>query len=253
MLKFKYPTKDQIPSDHAAFYTERDGAWFLNTEGVVDASRFDDLRKQNSTLQQQLDEFGKRFDGIDPDDVRAQLEQRRKLEEAQALKAGEFEKILESRARAQKAEFEKQLTTITGERDALNAKLTHVQIDQGVIVAGTKRGLRPSAIPDLTARARNAFKLVNGIPRAFETDGSTVRAGRDGITPMSLDEWVESQISDAPHLFEPSVGSGASGNSGAAPNESINPWKRESWNLTKQGEILRQDPARARALQSFAK
>ena len=82
---------------------------------------------------------------------------------------------------------------MTRERDALNARLTRIQIDQGVITAATKRGLRPTAIPDITARARTVFRLVNGVPPAFEADGQTVRVGKDGITPMTLEEWVDSK------------------------------------------------------------
>lgn len=253
MLKFRYPSKSEIPSDHQPFYTQRDGAWFLNADGVVEKSHLDESRQQNVTLKNQLDDFTKRFEGIDPDHVRAQLEEKRKLEEAQALKAGEFDKILESRARTLKADFDKQLSTVVAERDTLNAKLTDIQINQGVIIAATKRGLRSSAIPDITARARTTFKLINGMPRAFESDGSTVRPGRDGVAPMTIDEWIDSQVSDAPHLFEPNAGSGASGNSSTPAGASDNPWKRETWNLTKQGELLRKDPTRARALQSAAK
>src|SRR6266496_6524142 len=46
----------------------------------------------------------------------------------------------------------------------------------------------------------------------FEADGKTVRYGRDGLTPMTLEEWVDAQVSDAPHLFESNAGSGAAGN-----------------------------------------
>jgi hypothetical protein len=252
-LKFKYNTKDQIPAEHQAFYTERDGAWLLDADGVIEKSRFDDFRNQNATLKQQLDDVQKRFEGLDPDHVRTQLEEKRKLEEAQAIKTGEFDKILESRTKALKAEFDKQLSTVTTERDTLNSKLTDIQINQGVIVAGTKRGLRSSAIPDITARAKNTFKLVNGVPRAFEPDGSTVRLGANA-EPMTIDQWIESQLAEAPHLFEPNAGSGATGSSDSASHAgSDNPWRRESWNLTKQGELVRKDPARARALQAAAK
>jgi len=252
-LKFKYPSKDQLPAEHAALYTERDGAWFLNAEDVVDASSFEDLRKQKSALQQQLDELNKRFDGINPDDVRAQLAEKRKLEETQALKTGEFDKLLQSRTQALRTDFEKQLAGVASERDTLNAKLTDIQINQGVIIAGAKRGLRSSAIPDITARARSTFKLVNGVPRAFEADGSTVRVGRDSVTPMTVEEWIDAQVSDAPHLFESNSGSGASGNADTGSRHQItNPWKRETWNLTRQGELLRTDPAKARALQACA-
>ena len=66
-----------------------------------------------------------------------------------------------------------------------------IQIDQGVLTVATKRGLRPTAIPDITARARSIFKLVNGVPTAFEPDGKAVRCGKDGLTPMTLEEWIK--------------------------------------------------------------
>ena len=46
-------------------------------------------------------------------------------------------------------------------------RLTTIQIDQGVVTAATKRGLRATAIPDITARARNVFSLVNGVPHGL--------------------------------------------------------------------------------------
>jgi hypothetical protein len=101
---------------------------------------------------------------------------------------------------------------VTTERDSLTSRLTVIQIDQGVITVATKRGLRATAIPDITARARSTFKLVNGVPAAFESDGETVRRGKDGATPMTLEEWVDAQVSDAPHLFESNAGGGAAGN-----------------------------------------
>ena len=187
MLKYRYQTKDQIPSNHQPFYTESDGAWVLDADGVIEKSRLDEFRNQNATLKQQLDDLQKRFEGLDPDHVRAQLEEKRKLEEAQALKAGEFDKILESRTKALRAEFDKQLSAVTIERDTLNTKLSDIQIKQGVIVAATKRGLRSSAIPDITARAKSTFKLINGVPRAFDPDGSTVRLGANA-EPMTIDQ-----------------------------------------------------------------
>lgn len=64
-----------------------------------------------------------------------------------------------------RADLDKQITTLTGERDALNARLTSIPIDQGVLTVATKRGLCPTAIPDITARPRSVFWLVNGVPQ----------------------------------------------------------------------------------------
>src|SRR4051794_2089345 len=44
----------------------------------------------------------------------------------------------------------------------LTDRLSPLQIDHGVVQAATKRGLRAAAIPDITSRARQVFKLVGG-------------------------------------------------------------------------------------------
>ena len=118
----------------------------------------------------------------------------------------------------------------------------------------TKRGLRPTAIPDIAARARTNFKLVNGVPQAFEADGQTARMGKDGMTPMTLAEWVDALVSDAPHLFEANAGGGAAGSgSGGAGNRSVkNPFRKESWNLTEQMKIQKSDPQLAARLKAAA-
>jgi hypothetical protein len=164
------------------------------------------------------------------------------------------DKVVEGRLRTAKTEWDKQFASVTSERDSLNARLTAIQIDQGVITTATKRGLRPTAIPDITARARTVFRLVDGAPRAYEADGQTVRVGKDGITPMTLDEWVEQQVADAPHLFESNAGGGAASNgSGGVGNKSVkNPFRKESWNLTEQMRLTKSDPGLAARLRAAA-
>lgn len=169
------------------------------------------------------------------------------------MKAGEVEKVVESRVKALKGDFDKQLSTVTSERDALNARLVAIQIDQGVITAATKRGLRPTALPDITARARTIFKLVDGVPNAFEADGKSVRYGKDGVTPMTLEEWVDAQVSEAPHLFESNAGSGAAGNGSGGVGQRKNPFRKgPDWNLTEQMRLLKTDPRTAERLKHAA-
>ena len=131
-----------------------------------------------------------------------------------------------------------------------------IQIDQAVLGEATKRGLRGTALPDITARARQTFRLVNGVPQAFEGDVQTPRAGRDGVTPLSVAEWVDQQVSEAPHLFENNAGGGASGHGsgGAAGGERSgrNPFRKETWNLTEQMRLQKTDPALAARLKAAA-
>jgi hypothetical protein len=253
-LKFKFKSKDEIPAEHQPLYAERDGAWLLDVDGGVEKSKLDEFRNTNVALIKERDELKKRFEGIDPDEVRTLADEKRKLEEAQQLKAGEVEKVIEARVKSLRGELDKQISTLTSERDGLNARLVTIQIDQGIIATASKRGLRATAIPDITARARNLFKLVNGVPTAFEADGQTVRPGKDGVTPMTLEEWVDAQVSEAPHLFESNAGGGAAGNgSGGVGNKSVrNPFRRESWNLTEQMKLQKTDPQLAARLKAAA-
>jgi hypothetical protein len=253
-LKFKYRTKEEIPVDHAGFYMEREGAWLLDVDGAADKAKLEEFRNSNVALVKERDELHQRFEGIDPDEVRKLAEEKRRLEEAAQIKAGEADKVIEGRLKAARTEWDKKFTAVASERDALNTRLTAIQIDQAVVTEATKRGLRASAMPDITARARGAFKLVNGFPTAFEGDGQTPKVGKDGVTPMSLAEWVDSLVSDAPHLFEPSAGSGASGStSGGGVNRSVkNPYRKETWNLTEQMKLQRSDPTLAARLKAAA-
>ena len=263
-LKFRYKSKDEIPAEHAGFYAEREGAWLLDVDGAVDKAKLDESRTTNAALLKERDELKQRFDGIDPEEVRKLAAEKRQLEEAQALRAatsaGDVDKVVENRIKGLRSDWEKQLGAVTAERDSLNGRLTSIQIDQGVTLAGTKRGLRPTAVADITARARTVFRLVNGAAVAFEADGKTPRYGKDGITPMSLDEWVDTQVAEAPHLFEANAGGGAAsggagGSGGARASAAVgvkNPFRKESWNLTEQMRLLKADPPLAARLKAAA-
>jgi hypothetical protein len=253
-LKFKFKTKEEIPAELASHYVERDGAWVLDADGGADKSKVDEFRNSNLALIKERDDLKKRFEGIDPDEVRKLAQEKQRLEDEQRVKAGEFDKVLDSRMKAAKLEWDKQLSGVASERDALVTRLTAIQIEQGVTESASKRGLRATAIPDITARARSVFKLVNGVPTAFEADGQTVRPGKDGVKPMTLEEWVDTQVSEAPHLFESNAGGGAAGNgSGGAGNRSAkNPFTKENWNLTEQMKLQRTDPQLAARLKASA-
>ncbi len=245
-LKFKFKTKDEIPAELQFLYVERDGAWTLDAEGVVEKSKHEEFRTNNIALTNQL----KRFEGIDPDAVRQLAEENKSLRTATLSEDAKRE--MDAQLKTAKTAFEKQLAAVTGERDTLNGRLTAIQIDQAVVTESTKRGLRATALPDITSRARSAFKLVNGVPQAFEADGQTARMGKDG--PMTLAEWVDALVSDAPHLFEANAGGGAAGSgSGGAGNRSVkNPFRKETWNLTEQMKLQKSDPQLAARLKASA-
>lgn len=256
-LKFKYASQGEVPAEHAALYVEREGAFVLDADGVVEKAKLEEFRATNVAIMKERDDLKKRFEGIDPDEVRKLADEKRRLEEAAQLKAGEVDKVMDARLKTARTEWDKQHGVVVAERDGLLGRLTAVQIDQAVVNEATKRGLRATAIPDLTARARMTFKLVNGVPQAF--DGGTLRVGRDGASPLTLAEWVEALVSDAPHLFEANAGGGAAGVSapghhpGGRGHAGIrNPFRRDAWNLTEQMKLEKSDPGLAARLKAAA-
>jgi hypothetical protein len=247
-LKYKYSNLKEIPAEDVRLYVEHGGEWILDADVEVSKAKFEEFRQNNITLTNQL----KRFEGIDPDAVRQLAADKQRLEDEQGIKDGKFQEVLDARLKTARADWEKQHGVVVAERDALHGRLSAIQIDQAVVNEATKRGLRPTAIPDITARARMAFKLVDGVPQIF--DGEKMRAGKDGFSPMTLAEWVDGLVGDAPHLFEANAGSGAAGSgSGGVGNRSVkNPFRKETFNLTEQMKILKTDPALAARLQAAA-
>jgi hypothetical protein len=71
---------------------------------------------------------------------------------------------------------------------------------------------------------------------------------------MTLAEWVDALVSDAPHLFEANAGGGAAGSGGGVTgNRSVkNPFRKETFNLTEQMKIQKNDPALAARLKASA-
>ena len=244
-LKLKFKDVKEIPAGDERHYVERGGEWLLDVENDGSKAKLEEFRQNNIALSNQL----KRFDGIDPDAVRQLADEKRKLEEAAQIKAGEVDKVLAARL---KAELDKVHAPVVAERDALHGRLTAIQIDQAVVNEATKRGLRATAITDITARARMTFKLVDGVPQAF--DGERMRTGKDGVSPMTLAEWVDALVSDAPHLFEANAGGGAAGSGGGVTGNRSgkNPFAQATWNLTEQMKLQKSDPALAARLRAAA-
>jgi hypothetical protein len=260
-LKFKYKSKDEIPAEQAGLYKETttkvNGAdqilWILDCEGAVDKERLDEFRANNNKVSNELKALRDQYDGIDADVARELITKQADLDDDKLVHKGEIDKVVEKRTKAMREEQARLLTAAQTENQKLLTRLTEVEINQSALTEGTKRGLKATATVDLMARARSVFRLENGKVVAYEADGKTVRFGKDGITPFSITEWIELQVTEAPHLFEESKGAGAEGSGSKSGNGSgPNPWKTDSWNLTRQMQIQKTDPALMKRLKAEA-
>ena len=251
-LKFKLQSKEQIPGGLESFYVEHDGALVLDVEGVVEKSKLDEFRNNNVAVMRERDELKQRFAGIDPDSVKTLLAEKARLEEEKLIKDGEVEKLVERRVQAAVGDWEKRSIAAEQQVSSLTARMVETEIKRAAVEAATKLGLRGSAVQDLQARAEKTFKMVDGVAKALDADGKTPVFGKDGVTPLNFDEWAARQVVEAPHLFESNAGGGAVGNRSGGAGNGDNPWKKDTFNLTRQGQVFQKDPARARSLMAAA-
>jgi hypothetical protein len=95
-----------------------------------------------------------------------------------------------------------------------------------------------------TAKAKNA-KAVKAL-----LDLEKVKL--DGEQLFGLDDQLKTLKETDPYLFGESGKVGSGTNPPGAGTGEVNPWKKDSWNLTQQGKILMDDPAKATRMKAEA-
>jgi hypothetical protein len=183
-----------------------------------------------------------------PEDIQAALDRIPELETAAAGKIDEEKlgQIVEGRVRGKLAPVERQLNeakTALSERDALiqtyQTRETTRTIHDAVREAAAKTKMVPSAVEDMLMYAERVFAVgEDGKVTVKEGAGTT-----EGVTP---DVWLTEMQVKRPHWWPMSAGGGANG--GGVGAGADNPFTYEGWNMTKQGQVHRENPARAEML-----
>ena len=252
-LKSKIADLNEVAEALRGEYVARDGAFFLDVPGLVDKSKVDEFRTNNNALKEQVEKLTARFDGIDPDEARQLAAEKAKHGTNSNGHGRDVENVVADRVKAARAEWQKNFDGVAAERDRFRQQLERVEIDSVVLKEGTAHKVRGTAVPDLLARAKSVFRLVDGQPRAIEADGKTVRLGRDGVAPLTVAEWIEGQVSEAPHLFEGNAGGGVAGAGSGGAGGRKNPFRRGAeWNVTEQMRLLTNEPATAAEMRAAA-
>lgn len=211
----------KLPDAMKALYVEKDGKFALDVDGIEDTaglkSALEKERKAVREAERIRKEVEKKFEGIDPDKVRALLAQFEDAEEAELLKKGKegVEAIVTKRMEKQRAALEKQIKEAQKERDAereARTKLMQRGLDERVRAAAAKAGLHANAVEDALFRARTIFTLnAEGEAIQLDKEGQPV-VGKDGKNAFGPAEWLEGMKETAPHWFPAAnAGGGASG------------------------------------------
>lgn len=256
MLKLIISDESDLPSEEAIrnLYKEQsDGSYLLEVDGAVPKKKLDEFRKTNVALKKKLE----KFDGIDPDEAKEAIERKEEFDAADGDGAATAEKIREAaerianeRVEKMKQTHEKQLDNLKTENGGLKRSLEDRVIGDALRKAGTAQGLRAEAVDDLIARGRSVFKVdSDGNLISLESDGETPKLNDKGDA-FGANDFVGGLVKSAPHLFGDSKGSDSrgSGSGGGSDANGPNPWAKDTFNLTKQGEMIKDDPQKAKRL-----
>lgn len=160
-------------------------------------------------------------------------EAKKKLETDIAERDKQLEDL--KKAAGSNEELKKQIEALQAENkkaaDEWQAKMAQMQLDFAIEKALT------------AAKAKN--------PKAVKALLDLEKVKLDGDKLLGLDDQLKAIQQSDPYLFgDVKIGDGT--NPPGAGTGEVNPWKKESWNLTMQGKILMEDPAKATRMKAEA-
>ena len=147
--------------------------------------------------------------GVDPAKYQELLKQETLIKEGKLIAEGKLDELVALRTTALREDLTGKLTAAETKTKEMQATLDRLVIDNAVHAAAAKTGVRKTAVPDVIERARSMFSTKDGV--AVAVQNGQVVYGKDGVTPLGIEEWLSGLPTAAPHLFEDSKGGGAVG------------------------------------------
>lgn len=209
----------------------------IKNEKTEEINKRHAVEEKNKKLEEQLATLQEQMKANSPEGMQKvyneQLSEARKVFETQA-----------SELKAKLEESEKQNAALVQEK----FKLSCLEEFNKAI---TGKNVAPDAVQDLAryVLGDNCCKfskkpLGDGNELIVTEDGQTIK----GV----LEDVLNNTTFGKRCVVVNTSGGGAEGGSKSVPPSTVNPWKKETFNLTKQAEIMRTDPALAAALKSQA-
>lgn len=195
---------DEIPEQAREFYIEDEAGGFrLNTpQKVVGKQTIDEFRQKNTDLLKQM----KAFEGIDPEEYRKLKKEKETNVIKNKLTEDEVEQLVSKRV----SEISAERDALAKERDEVIGRHHNSILENTILSVATKAGVTAAALEDAKLRFKYDGFAVEGDQVVQKKDGQVVY-GRDGVTPVTADEWMGKMTKAATHWFAPNQGGDASG------------------------------------------
>jgi len=227
-------TLDAVPEAYRTLYVERDGKFVLDTKRIDDTvglkSTLETERNTRKEVERQMKDLQKKFEGLNPDQIRNMLKRVENDEEARLMAEGKFEEVLSKRVSRQtealQADYKKQLEDKDKElekrnhvmtklqRRALDSILTKTALDVGV-------NKEPGTLEDALLNALHEGWTIDEDGEAVRMRDGEVMLGKDGKTPQKLTEWFANKRETKKHWFPAGNAGGGANGSGRGSNEDL--------------------------------
>lgn len=257
--------KAGIPAGLETFYTEKDGKFILQVDGMKSTADFDNYAEAlKKRFTDAAADFSKNKGAdISRDDVAAMIKEgfekfaapapapgAKPNGEGDPPAGGDVAARLHDLER-NAASSKETITKLTEERDAALGASRSTTIKNALNSAAQKAGATPEGIGNLVTLIEPNFEVSQ--------DGSVVtKIDVKGLSPNTApDDFFSAAAREKQYrMFWPaSKGAGADNDLGGAGGGDLgadNPWTIKGWNMTKQGNIFRKDKAEAERLATVA-
>lgn len=256
-LKSILDTIDDLSEESKALYAETkvgDKTVFVldvdgiddhpKVRGVITANR-ENVRKRDA-YKAEADLLKARLEGL-PEDFDADAYEALKAQADGKAPAKTDEQVAQVRQ-----QLERKHQTEIGKKDeritSLEGTVRRILVDDGLTKALLEANVSKEFLP-----AAKALLKEKGVVKLSEEDGTFAATVETDMGPMSLGKYVgEWATGDEGKAFvaKPSGGDATGGTGGR--DTTPNPWAKDTKNLTKQGEMLKANPGKARLLMKAA-
>lgn len=256
-LKREVKDINEVPEAFRGEYKQVGDKWIVDVEGGFKTE--EDVTRLSGALAKERNDHSQTKKKFEPfqslgnlEDVQAQLARIPELEIAAEGKVDDkkIEKLVEARLAQKVAPIQReldqtknQLGEATKTVESYKTKERTRTIHDAIRAAASGAKVAESAVEDALLLGERVFD-VDDQGRVLAKDGVGVTPGIDASV------WFTEMQKKRPHWWGPSQGGGASGSGGGGGG--VNPWSAEHWNMTEQGKIYNQDPARAEQLAKSA-
>jgi len=256
---------DGIPESLHSEYIEKDGKFYLDLDASLNnhtsltplATALATIKREKKTLTEKITALEARTVGLPEDfdptkyaDIVAELEAIKKDPNRDKDTEAKLQKERERYEQRLRDAENKRLADIKAKDDEIKERddLIHTTlVDGGLTDALIKHGVAKEFMGATRALLRGSVKVRK------DDDGKRHAVVDTDLGEVDIDKFVEnwSKSDDGKPFVMPAKGGGGHG-SGNGRGTEINPWAKDSFNLTSQGQIIKADRDKARRLMKAA-